>query len=364
MSLHWAWSFGASGGLQDYFDSGWDADTTGSLVNPNLSGSPLPRQPEGGSGGMTKGCGVFTGYFMHSPPFPRGALSDGQAQYHWQHLNTNTGIRILRLLAADGAYLLELRPTTNDNTSTLTVYSGEGVSALTSRGTTTATVTEGQWHVIAVRFKKGTSGGEIAVSIDGVSETIVSNGNTGVTSDWARIGCQGGGSNWCYFTGITVWDDGPNDDALTVTRWIGTLRATSDDTDGSWLNESASATDLYLSTREDPIDPTTTYCKTVTDPDEVRFGVDTTDATYGFGSSWSPDTVDGVSVSAFMQGDGGLMGGRTVIDDGVNNLQGTLATTGAGPSMGVSDTFATQADGSSSWSKAALDSHTYGVRAS
>lgn len=353
MALHWAWAFNISADNATYQANAWTL--THANINPNFSTSPFPRQPLSGVGGMTKGCQLPNYQYITTPPWPKGALSDGQIQFHFYNGFQDATYARIRLLASDGTVLLELRPSDYTAAPAIAVYSGQG--SMTLRGTTTFTVAANSWHVLAIRFKVGTSGGEIAISLNGQSETIVSSGNVGATSSWARLQLV----PWTapmYFSGITVWDDGAGDDALTVTRWVAGLRPYQDDTAGSWSPSTGS--DLYAMVDEDPMS-TTDYDSTVTNPDEMRLKIRTSDIS----ASWAPLTIDGVSLVAAMRGDGTLNTGQTVIDDGSNNLLGTAWTTTATSHFyETNDVFPTQADGVTPWTKSAVDSHSYGVKAS
>jgi len=360
MALHWAWACGICGEEQNYGDSGW-AYETAAFFKPNFTftTAPPPRQPLAGYGGMNKGIRANGGYFWTTPVWPQGALTDGVIQLHFYVLQGNTNARI-RLLNAADVILLELRliaPTSTSNNFTFEVFSSEGGTA-TSRGTLTTYVNANSWHTLAIRFKPGTSGGYISVSLDGHVDNLVVNGNVGATSPWAKLKWDWVGGFYSYVTGISVWDSAA-DAALTTPYWIPSLRPVADSNIGSWTDQASGTSNLYATVDEDPIS-TADYCTTTTDPDEIRFTVETDN----IDANWAPATIEGVSVIGSMRGDGVLNTGQPVIDDGSNNLLGTSQTTDAETSAGVNDVFPLQADASTPWTKAALETHSFGVRAS
>lgn len=351
MALHWAWAFNISADITTYLSNGWYTDHT-SYCDPNYSGSPLPWHPDAGYGGMTKAVRIGSLHYCRTAVFPAGGLSDGQIQFHVYGGFRNTTGSKWDVLAEDDTVLLSLRPNATSSNPAINVYSGEG--SLTLRGTTTATITDGTKNVIGIRLKKGSSG-IIQISVNGVVENIVSGGVTGITSDWAKLYFLAN-TTYMHVSGITVWDDGPGDDALTVTRWVAGLRPYDDDTAGAWAASSGS--DLFAMVNEDPLSESN-YCYT-NSASEMRLKVRTSD----LNANWYPETVDGVSVVASMRGDNTLNAGQTVIDNGSNDT-GTLRTT-TSPSQFylTNDCYPKQADGSSTWGKTAIDNHTYGVKAS
>ena len=80
------------------------------------------------------------------------------------------------------------------------------------------------------------------MSINGVVDDLVVNGNVGATSDWAKIEFQP--YNTHIFTGISVWDSA-SDNALTTTKWMPTLRPDADGLKTNWEDQSAGTTNLW-----------------------------------------------------------------------------------------------------------------------
>ena len=158
-----------------------------------------------------------------------------------------------------------------------------------------------------------------------------------------------------YWTCATVWDSA-GDNALTVVKWMGAMRPKADDTDGSFLNQSGSAVDMYQSVDELSL-LTSSHVTTTTDPDEVRFTVDSTD----IDAAWTPTAIIGVLVTASVRGDGVLNSARVVIEEGAVQLYGGAEATDADTSISPSRLFLTQADGVSGWDAANIDSHSFGV---
>lgn len=356
MALHWAWAFAIDGSYTDYVNSSWTLTGV-----PNMaSTAAMPRNPPPGYGGMTRSVYMSSYNGFRTATFPQGSLADGIVQFNYYRAVQGDfeplSEVVFSLYSSADVLLLQIRPTSTGTmgASTLTVYSGEGV--MVSRGVTTELLRRGTWHTIGVRLQIGV--GQIDVTIDGVSALSLA-GDTQVASNWAKIQCLAGYYGTAV-TGFSVWDN-PADDALTVPRFIPSLRPVRDVDDGAWVNTAVppDQVNLYAYVDEDP-PSTADYITTTTDPDEVHLGLETDD----INANWAPSAIDGVEVIPMMRGDGTLNAGQAAIDDGVNNLLGTIQATNLSSSFLPNDMFPLQADGVTAWTKAALESNSFGVRAS
>lgn len=360
MAIYWGWGFSIGGSAQNYRDSGWIMNADWNMA---YTGAPLPRLPPPNLGGYTYGMLITSYAVVVTPVFPNGALADGIAQlqrYHDVRDYIDSGNRYLSLCKADGTVLLELRPTTSGAgvfLSTLSVYSGE---PLAYRGVTTGLIRQGTWQTIAVRFEPGGAGvGNISVTIDDVTDNIVVNADVGTLSNWSRVGVTNGYAFYgCIITGYSVWDSAA-DTGLTIPEWGPVLRPDADVVDGAWLNQAGSGVNMYQSIDEVPIS-TADYITTTTDPDTASFGV----STATISAAWAPDVIDGIVVIGSMRGGSGLSTGEVMIDDGAAGLlYGATLALDAETSC-CNDVFTTQGDGVTAWDKAAVDSHSFGIRAS
>jgi len=346
MALHWAWDFSTRATAQQYADSGWGLPSIASMAS---TAAPFPRNPSGGLGGMAVGMVCGFAQDIATCAWPAGSLSDGIIQFHAYFASTSTNHRI-RIQSTVGQNLLELRPAASTNPFYFALYSGEGDAAQVLRGTSTTPLSLNTWYTISIRFKIGAAG-YIEFAVDGVTESIVSAGTTGVTSEWARLDFYTWGT--AYVTGITVWDDPSVDTALTVTRWMASTAPRSDDLVVGWTN-TGGGTD-YADVATVPF--STAEYSYIAVGGTIRFGVDTT---ADIGAAWAPDAIDGVVVIAGAQGESGLDSGTVEIDDGVDNDTGTSQFLD-GEMAQISDAFALQADGATPWDLAAINAHSYGL---
>ena len=349
MALHWATAFAIGGVSQNYIDSGWYPVDGGFTWNSTYA----TRTPLCGYGGMTQGLYQTAAiYDCSSPIFPRGELAEGIVQYHLYSTSNNGNYRFGFVTAEHdsqiGWILLQL-DVTDFGFCRLRIsqkwWNGGSWTTNADVYVDNLTFSQYSWHTIAL----GTDSGRIYVSVDGNIEDVCADPRS-ETLTRVYMAHQG------IATGVTVWDTYA---AATMTdvHWAPCLRPDADATDGSW---SASAgSDLYAMVDETSIN-TADYDTTTTNPDTLRFSVNSAD----IDASWNPSTIYGVALQVSARGDGTISDQEATIHEGADDAYGTVTGLDTTTRMTASELFLLQADASTAWDVTAIDAHEYGVRAS
>ena len=354
MALVMAYSGDVGASNQQLLDSGWTAD--GSWKADEAA----THHPLAGYGGCARVFKSSTNegslHTIVSPLWPGAALSDVIVQAHVKQYTTiyHQWSVLLRIYAADRTTILaEARPSSSVSApTTLKVYSANGSDVLTLQGTTTATAPWNSWWVLAIRFKNGASG-EVEVSIDGTSAFSASPTHSTKTA-------QAWGSQNGYFTvpfylaHVTVWGNPATDNALTVTKWVATLKPSATAAAGSFTATGAAT--LHEATDDDTISASE-YGESTTDPDEMRCNVEVDDVD----AAWAPSNIDGVVVVGSVRGDGALSSARSVIKSVATSEYGAATTTDADSNHNVVSVHTTDPNTAIAWTKAGIDAAEIGV---